>query len=122
MSRKAKLRRALNQVRLTMVLLRCLLALSDDAADTYSQGFPEKFKKAWSANSGLFYCLLRPYLLILSIASSSASAAGHRHRAGISRPTPLPFGNGPPMPIKGEHGRGRRAVSDLGSRQGRVAG
>ena len=64
MSQKAKLRRALNQVRLTMVLLRCLLALSDDAADTYSQGFPEKFKKAWSANSGLFYWLLRTYLLI----------------------------------------------------------
>ena len=43
MSRRVKLRLALNQVRLTMVLLGCLLALSDDAADTFSQGFPEKF-------------------------------------------------------------------------------
>jgi len=41
--REAKLRRALNQVRLTIVLIRCLLALSDDAVDTFSQGFPEKF-------------------------------------------------------------------------------
>jgi hypothetical protein len=30
-------------VRLTIVLMGCLLALSDDAADTFSQGFPEKF-------------------------------------------------------------------------------
>jgi hypothetical protein len=51
-----------------MLLLECLLALSDDAADTYSQGFPEKFKKAWSVNSGLFYCLLRTYLLIRPMA------------------------------------------------------
>src|ERR1700744_5480926 len=83
MSRKAKLRRALNQVRLTMVLLRGLLGLSDDAADTYSQGFPEKFKKAWSANSGLFYCLLRTYLLIRPMAWFVAAAAGHRRRDGI---------------------------------------
>jgi hypothetical protein len=46
MSRKPKLRLALNQVRLTMPPMGCLLALSDDAADTFSQGFPEKFQKS----------------------------------------------------------------------------
>jgi len=85
MSRRVKLRLALNQVRLTMVLLGCLLALSDDAADTYSQRFPEKFQKAWSANSGLFYCLPRTYLLERPVAGSLAAAAGHRHRTGIRK-------------------------------------
>lgn len=43
MSGKARLRRALNQVRLTIVPMGYLLALSDDAANTFSQGFSEKF-------------------------------------------------------------------------------
>jgi len=119
MSRRVKLRLALNQVRLTMVLLGCLLALSDDAADTYSQRFPEKFQKAWSANSGLFYWLLRTYLLEYPWPGRLPLRRATGTAPESARPTRLPFGNSFPMLTEGEHGRGRRAVSCLGSRQAR---
>jgi hypothetical protein len=50
-----------------------------------AKGFPRNSKKAWSANSGLFYCLLRTYLLEYPVAGSLAVAAGHRHRTGIRK-------------------------------------
>src|ERR1700743_2156267 len=110
MSRKAKLLRALNQVRLTMVLLGCLLALSNDAADTYSLGFPRNSKKPGAPTPGFFIGFCAPissFVRDLVVGRRSGPQALRRNFRGrrLCR-----LGNSFPMPTKVEHGRGRRAV------------